>query len=40
MYLFFVCSYVASKIKENSNDEIKEELFKYLIDDETEFKFG
>ena len=46
MDLFFVYSYVASKTEAKgkngieSNDEIKEELFKSLIDGEIEFKFG
>ena len=46
MYLFFVHSYVASKLEKKvtngkeSNDEIKEELFKLLIDGKIEFKFG
>ena len=48
MYLFFVHSYVAltsnlDKKQKNgteSNDGIKEELLKSLIDGEIEFKFG
>ena len=45
IYLFFVHNYVASKIKtkekneRESNDEIKEELFKSMIDGEIESKF-
>ena len=40
MYLFFVYSYVLSKNGKESNDGVKEELFKLLIDGEIEFKFG
>ena len=46
MYLFFIHSYVASKIEKKeknvreSNDEIKEGLFKSLIDGEIEFECG
>ena len=46
MYLFFVHSYVASKNREEgkngreSNDGIKEELCKSLVDGQIEFKFG
>ena len=46
MYLFFVHSCVASKLEKKekngreSNDEIKVELFKSLIDGKIEFKFG
>ena len=44
MYLFFLHNYVASKIETNgkmekNNSEIKEELFKSLIDAVTEFNF-
>ena len=38
--LIFVHSYVASKMEEKGNDEMKEELFKSLIDTEIELKFG
>ena len=46
MYLFFVHSYVASKIEKKekngteSNDEIKEEPLKLLTDGEIEVKLG
>ena len=46
MDLIFVHSYVASKIEmtekneRESNDGIKEELLKSMIDGEIEFKFG
>ena len=46
MYLFFVHSYVASKIEKKekngteSNDEIKEEPLKLLTNGEIEVKLG
>ena len=45
MYLFFLHSYVTSKIEKRksgrqSNDGVKEELFKSLIDGDIEFQLG